>query len=231
MSQPTRVAFFDAAETLLRSAYTYRDGGSAWDAFPEEWRRAGRENARAALADFRNSIGSYPSATDLATLEVPVVCSYGARSPDGMFRLVRSLAAAIPTARTLRIEGAGHAQQPPGLRRQPSDGSFGVLVRLEALETALEVHAPGLRHAHAAGGPIEQADAVPLLDGGDVLRDRGARHTQIPRGRREARALRHAREDAHHLQSVHGPIVALFRDKKQSISITTPTAGSLWRVG
>lgn len=90
----------DAAETLLRSAYTYREGGSAWDAFPEEWRRAGKESARAALADFRNSISSYPSAADLATVEVPVVCSYGARSPDGMFRLVRSLAAVIPTART-----------------------------------------------------------------------------------------------------------------------------------
>src|SRR5512145_1045453 len=62
----------DAAETLLRSAYTYRDGGSAWDAFPEEWRRAGRETARPALADFRNSIGSHPSAPDLATVQVPV---------------------------------------------------------------------------------------------------------------------------------------------------------------
>lgn len=99
----------DAAEALLRSAYTYRDGGSAWDAFPEEWRRAGRENARAALADFRNSIAEYPSACDLATVEVPVVCSYGARSPGSMFRLVRSLAAAIPTARMHRIEEAGHA--------------------------------------------------------------------------------------------------------------------------
>jgi pimeloyl-ACP methyl ester carboxylesterase len=99
----------DAAETLLRFAYTYRDGGSAWDAFPEEWRRVGRENARAALADFRNSIGVYPSAKDLATVEIPVVCTYGARSPDSMRRLVRSLAAAIPTARTHRIDGAGHA--------------------------------------------------------------------------------------------------------------------------
>jgi pimeloyl-ACP methyl ester carboxylesterase len=99
----------DAAEALLRSAYAYRDGGSAWDAFPEEWRRAGRENARAALADFRNSITSYPAAEDLATIDVPVVCSYGARSPDAMFRLVRSLASAIPTARMHGIEGAGHA--------------------------------------------------------------------------------------------------------------------------
>jgi pimeloyl-ACP methyl ester carboxylesterase len=99
----------DAAEALLRSAYTYRDGQSAWDAFPAEWRRAGRENATAALADFRNSIGTYPSAADLAAVKVPVVCSYGARSPTSMFRLVRSLASAIPTARTHQIDGAGHA--------------------------------------------------------------------------------------------------------------------------
>jgi pimeloyl-ACP methyl ester carboxylesterase len=99
----------DAAEALLRSAYTYRDGKSAWDAFPEEWRIAGRENARPALADFRNSIGVYPSATDLATVDVPVLCSYGSRSPDSMGRLVRSLASAIPSGTTHRIEGAGHA--------------------------------------------------------------------------------------------------------------------------
>jgi pimeloyl-ACP methyl ester carboxylesterase len=112
----TKIGFFalrgresDAAEALLRSAYTYRDGESAWDAFPEEWRRAGRENARATLADFRNSIRDYPRAADLAALRVPVVCTYGARSHDGMVRLVRSLASAIPTARTQRIEGAGHA--------------------------------------------------------------------------------------------------------------------------
>jgi pimeloyl-ACP methyl ester carboxylesterase len=99
----------DAAEALLRGAYTYRDGGSAWDAFPEAWRRAGRENARAALADFRNSIGTFPSAADLAAVSVPVVCSYGARSPESMARLVRALAAAMPTATTRRLDGAGHA--------------------------------------------------------------------------------------------------------------------------
>jgi len=99
----------DAAEALLRAAYAYGDGGTAWDAFPEEWRRAARDNGRAALADFRNSIADYPSAAELASVEVPVVCSYGARSPDSMARLTRSLAAAIPNASTHRIEGAGHA--------------------------------------------------------------------------------------------------------------------------
>jgi pimeloyl-ACP methyl ester carboxylesterase len=99
----------DAAETLLRSAYGYRDGGTAWDDFPEAWRRIARENASAALADFVNSVGTYPSRRDLAAVEVPVVCSYGERSPANMFRLTRLLAEAIPAARTQRIEGAGHA--------------------------------------------------------------------------------------------------------------------------
>jgi pimeloyl-ACP methyl ester carboxylesterase len=70
-----------AAEALLRSAYSYRDGGSAWDAFPEAWRQAARDNARATLEDFRNSIGSYPSPRELATVQVPVVCSYGGAEP------------------------------------------------------------------------------------------------------------------------------------------------------
>jgi pimeloyl-ACP methyl ester carboxylesterase len=99
----------DAAEVLLRSAYAYRDGGSAWDAFPEAWRQAGRENGRAALWDFLITIGNHPSASDLATVQVPVTCSYGARSPDFMVRCTRSLAAAIPTASTHRIERAAHA--------------------------------------------------------------------------------------------------------------------------
>jgi pimeloyl-ACP methyl ester carboxylesterase len=107
--QTLRRRYDAAAETLLRAAYSYRDGGTAWDAFPEEWRVAARENARAALWDFRNSIGNYPSPTDLATIAVPVVCSYGERSPTNIVRLTRSLASAIPNARTQEVAGAGHA--------------------------------------------------------------------------------------------------------------------------
>jgi pimeloyl-ACP methyl ester carboxylesterase len=55
------------------------------------------------------SIGRYPSPADLATVRVPAVCSYGARSPDSMFHFARALAAAIPTATIRRVEGAGHA--------------------------------------------------------------------------------------------------------------------------
>lgn len=99
----------DAVEVLLRTTYTYTDGTSAWDAFPAAWQQIARENATAALADFRNSIVAYPTAPDLATIETAVVCSYGSRSPNSMVGLVRSLAAAIPTATVRQIDGAGHA--------------------------------------------------------------------------------------------------------------------------
>jgi pimeloyl-ACP methyl ester carboxylesterase len=99
----------DAAEVLLRTTYAYPGGGSAWDAFPEEWRRVAAENARATLADFRNSIVAYPSPAELATISVPVVCSYGSRSQNSIVRLVCSLAAAIPMATTRQIDGAAHA--------------------------------------------------------------------------------------------------------------------------
>ncbi len=99
----------DAAEAVSRAAYSYRDGETAWDAFPEEWRRVARENARPALVDFRNSIGNYPTPKALATIKVPVVCTFGERSPDSIVRLTRLLAAAIPTVETRQIEGTGHA--------------------------------------------------------------------------------------------------------------------------
>jgi pimeloyl-ACP methyl ester carboxylesterase len=99
----------DAAESFLRWAYTYRDGGTAWDAFPAEWRRAARDNAKAALADIRVAIGGYPPPGELATIKPPVACTYGARSDPSMARITRSLAQAIPAASVREIDGAGHA--------------------------------------------------------------------------------------------------------------------------
>src|SRR5499425_2367347 len=98
-----------AAETLLRWVYSYRDGGSAWDAFPEQWRQTARENGRSVVADLRASMGSYPPATDLATITAPVVCTYGSRSRSYMRAVTRSLAQAIPTARVQEIDGTAHA--------------------------------------------------------------------------------------------------------------------------
>jgi pimeloyl-ACP methyl ester carboxylesterase len=81
----------EAAAAFLRFAYTYGDGGSAWDRFPDEWRRAVNENAQAALIDIRIAIGGYPSARQLAAVERPVVCSCGERSAKTMRRVTRGL--------------------------------------------------------------------------------------------------------------------------------------------
>jgi pimeloyl-ACP methyl ester carboxylesterase len=99
----------DAAESFLRWAYTYRDGGTAWDAFPPEWRRAARENGKAVLADVRIAIGGYPPPKQLATISTPVVCAHGTRSDATMAGIARSLASHIPTASVRGIDGAGHA--------------------------------------------------------------------------------------------------------------------------
>jgi pimeloyl-ACP methyl ester carboxylesterase len=99
----------EAAETLLRWVYSYRDGGSTWDAFPEAWRQTARDNGRAVVADLKSSMGGYPRAQDLATITAPVVCTYGSRSRGYMRPLTRSLAQAIPAASVREIGGTAHA--------------------------------------------------------------------------------------------------------------------------
>jgi pimeloyl-ACP methyl ester carboxylesterase len=99
----------EAAETLLRWVYSYRDGGSAWDAFPEQWRKTARENGRSVVADLRATMGGYPRAQELARITAPVVCTYGSRSRNYMRAVTHSLAQAIPAARVREIDGAAHA--------------------------------------------------------------------------------------------------------------------------
>jgi hypothetical protein len=117
----------DAAETLLRWVYSYRDGGSAWDAFPEQWRQTARGNGRSVVADLKSSMGGHPRARDLATITAPVACTYRSRSRRYMRPLTRSLAQAIPTATVREIDGhrarrpvRRAAQLRPGHRRSDS---------------------------------------------------------------------------------------------------------------
>jgi pimeloyl-ACP methyl ester carboxylesterase len=101
----------EAAETLLRWVYSYRDGGTAWDAFPEQWRQTARGNGRSVVADLKSSMGGYPRVTALATITAPVVCTYGSRSRGYMRAVTRSLAKAVPTATVREIGGTAHAVQ------------------------------------------------------------------------------------------------------------------------
>ena len=99
----------EAAEVLLRWVYSYRDGGSAWDAFPQQWRQTARENGRSVIADLRATMDGYPSPRDLAKITAPIVCTYGSRSRSYMHAVTRSLAQAIPTGTVREIDGAAHA--------------------------------------------------------------------------------------------------------------------------
>jgi pimeloyl-ACP methyl ester carboxylesterase len=99
----------DAAAAFLRFAYSYRDGGTAWDAFPGAWRQAASDNAEAALSDIRIAIGGYPTARELAAITRPVICTYGARSAKPLVRVARSLVRIIPDATLTEVPGAGHA--------------------------------------------------------------------------------------------------------------------------
>lgn len=90
----------DAAEVLVRFLHTDRNGRTTWDAFPEEWRQVARANATATLIDFVNSITNHPTATDFASVEVPVVCS-STRSTERQMPYIRRRARLRP-ARRLR---------------------------------------------------------------------------------------------------------------------------------
>jgi pimeloyl-ACP methyl ester carboxylesterase len=107
--QARRGRYAEATDSLLRFVYTYRDGGSAWDQFPEEWRRIAKENGRSVIADLESTILGYPRPKDLAKITAPFVCTYGSRSPSYMRPITHGLARVIPTAQVREIYGAAHA--------------------------------------------------------------------------------------------------------------------------
>lgn len=98
-----------AVDGFLRFAYTYRDGGSAWDRFPAEWRQIAADNAVASLDDIQIAVGNYPTAKQLAEVTRPVICSCGSRTPENMHRVGRRLVRTIPTATFQIVDAAGHA--------------------------------------------------------------------------------------------------------------------------
>lgn len=171
----------DAAEVLLRQVYAYRDGDSAWDGFPEEWRRTARENGRSVVADLRATLGSYPSRARLASMATPVVCTYGSRSRNYMRAITRSLAQAIPTATLREVDGAAHAVpfDAPGLfaqviadalngAEQQSTAAFREPVyRCRTRQVRTVLRAVGAGRARAKSDPWRH---VPPIDG-TSLRD------------------------------------------------------------
>jgi pimeloyl-ACP methyl ester carboxylesterase len=104
-----RGRFAEATDTLLRYVYSYRDGGTAWDQFPDEWRRIAKENGKSVIADLEMTILGYPRPKHLAKITAPFLCTYGSRSPNYMRPITSGLARAIPTAQIREIDGSAHA--------------------------------------------------------------------------------------------------------------------------
>jgi pimeloyl-ACP methyl ester carboxylesterase len=99
----------DAAEALLRSAYTYGDGGTAWNAFPEEWRRVARENARSATIRPRpiSRPSLSPSCARTALAAQRACSASSGRSP-------------LPSPPRGRVELKGPVMQPPSMQQRTS---------------------------------------------------------------------------------------------------------------
>ncbi len=98
-----------AAEAFLRWAYAYRDGGSAFDAFPAAWRQAALDHAGLVLRDLDIATGEHLTRARLAAITCPAVCSFGERGSPAIAKLVRGLAAMLPQAELVGVPGAGHA--------------------------------------------------------------------------------------------------------------------------
>ncbi len=73
---------------------------------------------------------------------------------------------------SIEVEGAADAQHAVRLARHAADGRLRLVEREQALDAALEVDAPSLRHGYAARRSVEEARAHARFDRGDVLGDR-----------------------------------------------------------
>ncbi len=98
-----------AAETFLHWAYAYRDGGSAWDQFPEAWREAARQHAEAVLIDLDIATAEYLSQAKVRSIQTPAVCTYGERGAAAIARLTVRVGDLLPNASVRPIPGSGHA--------------------------------------------------------------------------------------------------------------------------
>lgn len=86
-------------------------GASAWRSFPDQWRRVVTENGPAILAELCGEWWPQADAAALATIEQPVLLVAAADSPPEFHQPIEALAAALPNALTVMLEG-GHIIDP-----------------------------------------------------------------------------------------------------------------------
>jgi len=94
----------DAAEAFLRRMV----GDDRWEALPERTRAARRREGTALAAELRSVRTAPTPPLDPREVAVPVVVGRGSRSSEHLRRSAGELAAAIPGAVLVEVEGADH---------------------------------------------------------------------------------------------------------------------------
>ncbi len=87
-------------------------GVAAWGSFPDDLRRLFTHNAPAILAEVRGG-GLRTDVAELATITQPALLVAATDSPHAFREATEALAAALPAARTARVDG-GHLVDPAG---------------------------------------------------------------------------------------------------------------------
>lgn len=96
-----------ALDLLYRWVFSCSTGGSAYDRFPEEWRKELRENAAAINRESTQEASFYPSRASLAAIQVPITGVVGELSA---YRKPTTYLARIHTGvRLHEIASASHA--------------------------------------------------------------------------------------------------------------------------
>jgi len=98
-----------AALEVFEFALAYRDGGSQFERFPEEWQDSMLAAAVATVAEIDHLRQPYPSRAGLASISCPVTLLQGGLSEPTFAKVNRYLKRRMPTARLVEIEGAAHA--------------------------------------------------------------------------------------------------------------------------
>jgi pimeloyl-ACP methyl ester carboxylesterase len=98
----------DAAETFMRFVFSYRTGGSAYDAFDPELRASLLANAATLMPEVQAGSGEVTD-EQLQRITCPVTCLLGELSHERFVTATHRLVQIIPHARIMEIPGAPHA--------------------------------------------------------------------------------------------------------------------------
>jgi pimeloyl-ACP methyl ester carboxylesterase len=98
-----------ATRTFLRWASSYTTGGCAFDRMPPEMREGMLATAEATMGDLDGGTGEQITMQRVAAISCPVTCLLGTLTAPAIANATRRIVSALPSARLIEIEGAGHA--------------------------------------------------------------------------------------------------------------------------